>query len=81
MATFRLYACDGTVGETLTISGEEIATCDPPELGAWVEVEVPPPFFEQPDWEVVLWGFGATITPWVIGLCIGLVIGILRKAR
>lgn len=80
MATYWLYTCTGTRGEATTITGSEYGTCSPASAGAWVEVDTLP-LLSEPDFEVVAWACAATTLMWVIGLAVGLIVGVLRKAR
>lgn len=34
-----------------------------------------------PDWNQVLWAFGATLTLWCIGLGVGAIVALMRRAR
>ena len=63
----------------------------PPELQSVVQAYLIDPLYQTPadavlsqsgiDWEMVYDGFGLSLSLFVVGLCVGVVINVIRKAR
>ena len=84
MATVTVYECTSGATVIANVPGEFGDSSPVPSCadgGSWKTITYMESVPEEFNSDTALWAFGAVVLLWTIGLAVGVVVGIVRKAR